>query len=144
MDQNGSKYRISIRSKKWWWPLFAHITDVAVQNACLLYRMCPSYNNRPLALLDFRREIAQVYMHRFGSHKDFQSISRFIAPKGHRVRLDRRVSADIRYDGLEHYPATHKSQLRCAQCQGKPKIKCVKCNVGLHIECFAAYHCKSN
>ena len=37
MDQNAGKYRISIRSKKWWWPLFAFIPDAALCNAWLLY-----------------------------------------------------------------------------------------------------------
>jgi hypothetical protein len=60
MDQNVSKYRISIRSKKWWWPVFAHLLDVTVQNAWLLYRKCPSSADRPMCLLEFRREICQV------------------------------------------------------------------------------------
>jgi hypothetical protein len=60
MDQNISKYRISIRSKKWWWPIFAHLLDVTVQNAWILYRKCPSSTDRPLCLLEFRREICQV------------------------------------------------------------------------------------
>jgi hypothetical protein len=60
MDQNISKYRVQIRSKKWWWPFFAYIVDVSVQNAWLLYRLCPSYNQRQLDLLGFRREICQV------------------------------------------------------------------------------------
>ena len=56
MDQNVSKYRISMRSKKWWWPTVAHLLDVTVQNAWLLYRKCPSSTVRPLSLLEFRRK----------------------------------------------------------------------------------------
>lgn len=77
MDQNVSKYGIGISVEEW--PLFAYTTDVALPNAWLLYRMCLSYNNRPLAPLDFCREIAQVYMHRLRSHTDFLMISRFIS-----------------------------------------------------------------
>jgi Transposase IS4 len=33
MDQNIGAYRISIRSQKWQWPLFAYLLDVAMQNA---------------------------------------------------------------------------------------------------------------
>ena len=60
MDQNISKYRISMRIKKWWWPIFAHLLDASVQNAWLLYRKFPSSLARPMSLLDFRREICQV------------------------------------------------------------------------------------
>jgi len=31
MDQNLNLYRISVRSKKWWWALFAFCVDVALQ-----------------------------------------------------------------------------------------------------------------
>jgi len=37
-DQNVSTYRISVRSKKWWWALFAWILDMVLQNCWLLYR----------------------------------------------------------------------------------------------------------
>jgi len=37
-DQNISTYRISIRSKKWWWALFAWIPDMVLQNCWILYR----------------------------------------------------------------------------------------------------------
>src|ERR1044071_2659625 len=59
---------------------------------------------------------------------------------GHHVHLDRRVLADVRFDRQEHYPGHSATQLRCANCRGKSKYKCTKCNVGLHIECFANYH----
>jgi hypothetical protein len=37
-DQNISTYRISTRSKKWWWALFIWIPDMVLQNCWLLYR----------------------------------------------------------------------------------------------------------
>ena len=37
-DQNISSYRISVRSKKWWWALFVWIPDMVLQNCWLLYR----------------------------------------------------------------------------------------------------------
>jgi hypothetical protein len=42
-DQNVSAYRVSMRTKKWWWPLFAQSMDLMMQNAWLLYRKTPSY-----------------------------------------------------------------------------------------------------
>ncbi len=135
MDQNVSCYRISIRSKKWWWPLFAYMVDVAVQNAWILYKRCPSFRNRPLALLDFRREISQVYLKRISAERvNRQMLS------GHRVPLDRRVHSDVRFDGKHHYPESSDTQIRCGMCHGKVKYKCGKCSIGLHINCFALYH----
>jgi Transposase IS4 len=37
-DQNISTYRISTRSKKWWWALFVWVPDMVLQNCWLLYR----------------------------------------------------------------------------------------------------------
>ena len=39
MDQNIAAYMINFRSKKWWWPLFRFVVDVAVNNSFLLYRL---------------------------------------------------------------------------------------------------------
>ena len=52
MDQNISVYRISIRSRKWWWLL-----DVAMLNAWLIYRLTDAANHRPLDQLEFRRDV---------------------------------------------------------------------------------------
>lgn len=42
-DQNISAYRISTRSKKWWWALFVWIPDMVLQNCWLLYRYSVLY-----------------------------------------------------------------------------------------------------
>lgn len=134
MDQNISTYRISIRSKKWWWPLFAYMPDVAMQNAWLLYRKSSATLTRPMDLLQFRREVCQVYLTRYAYRSN---IGR---PMRQQVCLDRRVLADVRFDGREHYPECSLTQLRCGSCRGKSKYKCTKCHVGLHIQCFVSYH----
>lgn len=51
MDQNISQYRISIRSKKWYWAILSWLIDMAVQNAWLLRKF--SGNLQPQ--LAFRR-----------------------------------------------------------------------------------------
>ena len=62
-DQNISKYRITMRTKKWWWPFFAYAVDLAVQNAWLLYRRTGDM----MDLLTFRRKVAQTYLMRHGA-----------------------------------------------------------------------------
>jgi hypothetical protein len=104
------------------------------QNAWLLYRKSPAALSKPMDLLQFRREVAQVYLTRYSSRTAVGH------PIGHRVYLDRRVLGDVRFDGREHYPGHSNTQLRCASCRGKSKYKCTKCGVGLHVECFANYH----
>ncbi|MGH0149631.1 UNVERIFIED_CONTAM: hypothetical protein FKN15_056906 [Acipenser sinensis] len=67
MDQNIGSYRIGIRSKKWWWPFFAFLPDVAMQNAWLLYRRSPAHKTKTLSLLDFRREVVKTYILSYAS-----------------------------------------------------------------------------
>ena len=55
-DQNVNKYRISIRTKKWWCPLFLWGIDVTIQSAWLLFRA--SHPRR--SLLEFRGTLLEV------------------------------------------------------------------------------------
>ena len=56
-DHNTSNYCISMRSKKWWWALFAWIPDMVVQNCWLLYRENKKVEDPTFDLLAFRRQI---------------------------------------------------------------------------------------
>ena len=64
-DQNISTYRISIKSKKWWWALFAWIPDMIMQNCWLLYRQSKLPEDTFLDLLAFRREVVQTYLKKY-------------------------------------------------------------------------------
>ena len=57
-DQNVNKYRISIRTKKWWWPLFSWGIDVTIQNAWLLFRA----SHPRWSLLEFRRYVVKCLL----------------------------------------------------------------------------------
>ena len=52
-DQNINKYRVSIHTKKWWWPLFSWRIDVTMQNVWLLLRA----SHPRWSLLEFRRYV---------------------------------------------------------------------------------------
>ena len=65
MDQNIATYRISIRSRKWWWPLFAYLLDVVMQNAWIIYQQTEGAQHRPLDQLEFRRDICSIYYTRY-------------------------------------------------------------------------------
>ena len=134
LDQNIATYRISMRSKKWWWPYFAYFLDGCVQNAWLLYRNSAAAAVEALDLLEFRRRITNTYFMRF--HEEPKKPGRAGRPSP----LDARVPQDVRFDKMGHLVAETEKQMRCAVCPGKAKTKCIKCNVGIHVKCFIPFH----
>ena len=138
MDQNIGQYRISFRSKKWWWPFFAYCVDVSMQNAWLCYRLTESHARERLDQLQFRRSVCRVY-YKLGS-----STQQIQVPKslGRPQSIDRRVPSESRDDGLNHNFVQGSTQRRCALCGKKVTQRCAKCNVGLHIRCFSGFHKK--
>ncbi|KAF5925172.1 piggyBac transposable element-derived protein 1 isoform X1 [Diceros bicornis minor] len=60
MDQIISKYRVRIRSKKWYSILVSYMIDVAMNNAWQLHRACNP--GASLDLLDFWRYVAHFYL----------------------------------------------------------------------------------
>jgi len=142
MDQNVGCYRISIRSKKWWWPLFNHMLDVSVQNAFYLYKRSPAYSHRRLDLLGFRRDIVEVYSQRYAQRL------RVSQPAGRAARASGglRVPTEIRLDRQDHLPLYVNKQKQCDVCKKKANFVCQKCTsggaaVGLHPkDCFLRYH----
>jgi len=128
LDQNLAAYRISIRKKKWYFPLLMHCIDVAVQNAWQLYRRTESENRD---LLSFRRYIVLSYARKYGT-----------APQpGRRGRpTESGFSTDIRLDGLCHYITQQDKQTRCRHCHQKTTTRCTKCDVGVHVRCFVDFH----
>ena len=136
MDQNIATYRISIRYRKWWWPLFAYLLDVAMQNAWIIYRQTEGARHRPLDQLEFRRDICSMYYTRYSLERP--SVGR---PFGRPKHLDIRVPEEIRNDRTDHFIESIPTQRRCAVCGVKVKKQCSKCNVGLHMDaCFATFH----
>ena len=61
-DQNLNKYKISIRTKKWWWHLFSWGIDVTIQNAWLLFRA----SHPRWSLLEFRRYVVKCLLEIYG------------------------------------------------------------------------------
>lgn len=133
LDQNVDNYRISIRSKKWWWPLFAYFVDVSVQQAWHLYRATPTSATDPKDLLSIRRSIARVYLLRASQ----TSAGR---PRQPTLKVSKRVPPEVRYDRVDHIIQPWKTQLRCGQCGKKVYRRCQKCQVGVHDKCFGLFH----
>ena len=57
LDMLLGSYRPNLRSKKWWWPLFANALNIAVVAAFKIHqKVCVDQ----LSHLDFRIEVAEV------------------------------------------------------------------------------------
>lgn len=61
-------------------------------------------------------------------------------PLGRPKAIGDRVLADIRTDGINHFPESSGTQRRCGVCGLKTRRICRKCDIGLHQECFVSFH----
>lgn len=133
MDQNIRRIRISIRSKKWWWPLFTWGVLVTLQNSWLLYRS----KNRKVRFLDFTREVAQSLLYLNRDPK--QMFARHLQ--------GRFLTDELRYDLSKPHlidAEMTKTRRRCKECGIKCFYICATCEVHLHPEkCFRSYHTRT-
>nr|CAH7730400.1 unnamed protein product [Callosobruchus chinensis] len=125
-DQNIGNHRIGIRGKKWYFPLFCHTIDMAIQNAWQLHRL----NDGKLDQLSFRRSLATNLLETFkkttrrGPSKPSSNEHQF-----------------SRYDRLDHLVEYQNKQTRCRVCHKNAFFRCKKCEVALHPkDCFVSYH----
>ena len=128
-DKLKGLYRIRIRSKKWYWPLFRFCLNGAVLNLWLLHR----YADKTISLLEFTRQIVIALL-----AAPNMKIQREVCPKTKKQVLD-----VTRLDGKNHLVNKNSTdtQRRCAACGKCTKFLCMKCNVGLHPDtCFVEYH----
>ncbi|KAI7810638.1 putative piggyBac transposable element-derived protein 3-like [Triplophysa rosa] len=116
-DLQVSHYHSTIRSKKWWWPIYAWTLHNVM--------------NGDYDLLGFQRVVAQSLLKKFGT-----------APKGHgRPSSMSAAVTDIpRFDGVAHWPINTGRFLRCRVCDGCTSFGCEKCARPMHIECFKTFH----
>ena len=133
-DQNISTYRISMKSKKWWWALFAWIPDMVMQNCWLLYQQNKLPEEPSLNLLAFRREVVQTYLKMYAKPtSDRRSLGRILF-------ATQRISVDAHLDRVDHYQSALLTQRRCGLCRKNTRKGCKKCGCGLHDHCFEEWH----
>lgn len=131
-DQNISLYRVSIRGKKWYYPIFTHCIDLAEHNAWQLHKSLGG----KLDHLSFRRRIATSILNCYGN-----------PVKGPAKGISASSLFDIRYDRMDHLLTEIPrqtdgkiKQLRCRYCHDKTSTKCLKCDVPLHVKCNVVFH----
>jgi hypothetical protein len=122
VDQFLSDYQPVMVSKKWWWPLFSNFINLLMVAAWRLHISCGGTFDQ----LSFRRSVVRQLM---------QSLGNIVPATGPSITpLD-----VIRYDGIGHFLESSK-QLRCKLCKSNARLKCIKCNVSLHLHCAMKYH----
>lgn len=133
MDWSINKYRVKIRGKKWYFPIFTNLIDMTLINAHILYTLA----GNKIPLLDFRRIITRTYL----------SISSVSNPRNAgRPSLTKpnfkRVLETVRFDPVGHFiqRTIDGKQRKCGICKSNARKQCSKCNVGLHVECFEIWH----
>jgi len=94
MDQNMATYRIGVRGKKWWWPLFTWLLEISMINSWTIYKKA---NSKQISQLDFRHEIVLTYLKRYGTAP--MGAGR---PSKSLSSSDSRILDDVRYDHLDH------------------------------------------
>nr|CAH7764836.1 unnamed protein product [Callosobruchus chinensis] len=128
-DENISLCRVSIRGKKWYFPLLCHFVDTAEQDAWRIHKV----NGGKLDHLGFRRIIATRILESFKKRQLLQGCS----------KLPKHAHSYSRYDGMEHMVVNQDKQTRCASRHKKCNFLCQKCDIALHPkQCFLLYHTK--
>ena len=92
-DQNVNKYHIAIRGEKWYWSIFTWMIDATLQNAWFLHKK----SGGGLAQFEFKEQIAQTYLTRYGTPPKGAG-----RPPSYSTKGDKRVLEDIRFDGIKH------------------------------------------
>lgn len=139
-------YRTPLKTRRWYMGIFAHMLDICVNNAWLLYRRhCAQKKlKKTLSLKRFRIEIFVSLSAKRTVPTDMPGpaenkiIKKPVVP---------RPIDDLRYDGIGHLPSiTDKG--RCRMCKsGYSTMICIKCSTRLCIKrernCFYEFHVKN-
>ena len=97
LDKQVTLYRTRIHGKKWWFPIFNQMLDVAVVNCWRIHNIVNKDEN--LTLLETRRRLTLPLLSKTSSSNRHR-------PKPQRSILRReRVSEEVRYDSGNHFVA---------------------------------------
>lgn len=127
-DNAIANYRIRIRGKKWWWPLFMNLIGCALVNAWKLHRLC---NESKMTQLNFRSNVVMNLLKNEG-------------PSNVLLGHSSTSISDARYDNVGHVieKSATEQRRRCRICHSTTVFMCIKCNVHVHTKCFNRYHRK--
>ena len=129
VDENISLYRIGIRGKKWYFPLFCYLLNVCVNNAWLFTRAGDYFDD----MLAFTHSIVQCWLTKYG----------IPAKNPGRQRLSGSfLNRAAQFDQIGHCIVKSDPQIRkrCKHCRTQTIFICKKCDIALHLKCSLEYH----
>lgn len=149
LDSLIGRYKIKIRSRKWYIRLFYHLLDITVINAWLLMRRV-NKDMPVMKLADFRIELANTLctINKPTSTKRGRpsSLQKEIEIKRKKPNATLPPPQDVRIDGVNHFPIWNDTRLRCKNpsCNSQTFVVCEKCKTALCFNkdknCFKIFH----
>lgn len=141
-DNGIANYRIGIRGKKWWWPLFTNLIDSMVVNSWKIFNIAHETN---IGQLEFRSTLARSLLKYSGKAEDSNGVSNSARSSSSYGRPSKSaLPGDIRFDNIGHIiiREANSARKKCRFCKSTTIYVCKKCNVHLHPDCFEAFHIK--
>lgn len=120
-----------------------HFLDVSVVNAYILYKRS---GHKDKDFLQFKASLAKtlINMGKMGKIRAGRPRSRSVTPPTILKKRVTRISKEVRFDGLGHWPKlTDIKNANCCKssmCKRRTKYACKKCNEYLCPDCFEYYH----
>lgn len=142
-------YRVGIRSRRGYLRIVYWVFNVAVVNGWLIYRRHMKQLELPQKynLLKFQTYIARTLCTSGMTERKKAGRPKLntlpITPKRGPKKLF--PVAEMRFDGVAHWPVPKPNKLRCALCKtGQSRITCSKCKLNLCLtnvkNCFFTFH----
>ena len=121
-------YRLTIRGKKWYWPLFVNLLNTTVVAVRKIY--C-QIGDKKITHIDFRRQVTLCLL-KVQQHREIEN------------SVAAELQLDVRFDGVNHFLGPATTEGRCKVCKKNTRSMCTKFNIRLHGErgktCFKTYH----
>ena len=146
------RYRIKMKSRKWYIRIFYHLVDITIVNSWILYKkVCLVREEIPMSLCDFRINLGESLCRSGVSlqktrGRPSSSPGPFLQEKRKKCINSHIPSDDVRKDDISHWPVYINKRLRCKlpNCTGYTFIKCEKCDTALCFNksknCFKDFH----
>jgi len=149
LDANIGRYKIRMRSRKWYVRLFYHLLDTCVVNSRILQKrvlLQKNESDKIITLAKFR-ETLRVSLCEEGKNLDTTPTRGRPSKK---VKLtymsDRKKPSVVHKTTISHWPVWGKTRQRCrfSNCKGFTYVNCSKCITFMcfnkNNNCFVNYH----
>ena len=146
-DQVRTYFPAKLRSFKWWHSIFFWIVDSAASNAYIVHKEGKAARGeRPLSHFEFVDQLADALIGIWTSRAAGRSSGRKRrrSAEAAEAKLPGRVEGKHFIEACSS-PTAKNPQRDCVVCKmegrrSRTKFQCDVCGVGLHPECFKAYH----